>query len=70
MAKKRLALSMNLLRSRFWHRLLGLWLGAVLLLVCLTGSILLLKNPLLQWLYPQLQISLVDDRAAARPGAG
>lgn len=61
MAKKRLALSMNLLRSRFWHRLLGLWLGAVLLLVCLTGSILLFKNPLLQWLYPQLQISVVDD---------
>lgn len=52
---------MNLLRSRFWHRLLGLWLGAVLLLVCLTGSILLFKNPLLQWLYPQLNILFVDD---------
>lgn len=52
---------MNLLRSRFWHRLLGLWLGAVLLLVCLTGSILLFKNPLLQWLYPQLNVVLVDD---------
>lgn len=52
---------MNLLRSRFWHRLLGLWLGAVLLLVCLTGSILLFKNPLLQWLYPQLNLTLVDD---------
>ncbi|MCT6700374.1 PepSY-associated TM helix domain-containing protein [Rheinheimera sp. 4Y26] len=48
-------------RGRFWHRLLGFWLGAVLLLVCLTGSILLFKNPLLQWLYPQLNISLVDD---------
>lgn len=52
---------MKLLRSRFWHRLLGLWLGMLLLLVCLTGSILLFKNPLLQWLYPQLQISRVDD---------
>ncbi len=52
---------MNLLRSRFWHRLLGLWLGVVLLLVCLTGSILLFKNPLLQWLYPQLNVVLVDD---------
>lgn len=61
MAKKRLVLPVNLLRSRFWHRLLGLWLGALLLLVCLTGSILLFKNPLLQWLYPQLEISLVDD---------
>lgn len=61
MAKKQLVLPVNLLRSRFWHRLLGLWLGALLLLVCLTGSILLFKNPLLQWLYPQLEISLVDD---------
>lgn len=51
----------SLWRGRFWHRLLGFWLGAVLLLVCLTGSILLFKNPLLQWLYPQLNISLVDD---------
>lgn len=51
----------NLWRSRFWHRLLGFWLGIVLLLVCLTGSILLFKNPLLQWLYPQLNITLVDD---------
>ena len=50
----------SLWRSRFWHRLLGFWLGAVLLLVCLTGSILLFKNPLLQWLYPQLNITLVD----------
>ncbi len=48
-------------RGRFWHRLLGFWLGTVLLLVCLTGSILLFKNPLLQLLYPQLNISLVDD---------
>lgn len=53
--------SVSLGRGRFWHRLLGFWLGAVLLLVCLTGSILLFKNPLLQWLYPQLNISLVDD---------
>lgn len=52
---------MLLLRSRFWHRLLGFWLGAVLLLVCLTGSILLFKNPLLQQLYPQLNIPLVTD---------
>ena len=48
-------------RGRFWHRLLGFWLGIVLLLVCLTGSILLFKNPLLQWLYPQLNLTLVDD---------
>lgn len=47
--------------GRLWHRMLGFWLGAMLLLVCLTGSILLFKNPLLQWMYPQLNIPLVND---------
>jgi len=52
-----------LARWRSWHRWLGLWLGLVLLLVCLTGSVLLFKNQLLQWLYPQLQVALVTDAA-------
>lgn len=43
------------------HRLLGLWLGMLLLLLCASGSILLFKNPLLQWQYPQLDIPLESD---------
>ncbi len=52
-----------LLRWRSWHRWLGLWLGALLLLICLSGSVLLFKNQLLQWQYPQLKIPLVTDSA-------
>lgn len=59
--------SATLWRSRFWHRLLGFWLGAVLLLVCLTGSILLFKNPLLQWLYPQLLLAQTNEALVEDP---
>ncbi|MCT6698648.1 PepSY-associated TM helix domain-containing protein [Rheinheimera sp. 4Y26] len=45
------------------HRQLGLWLGFILLLLCASGSILLFKNPLLQWQYPQLDTPLVTDLA-------
>ncbi|MFC4653440.1 PepSY-associated TM helix domain-containing protein [Rheinheimera marina] len=49
--------------GRYWHRQLGLWFGLVLMLVSVSGAILLYKNPLLQWQYPQLQLPYQSDLA-------
>ncbi|MDF3124950.1 PepSY-associated TM helix domain-containing protein [Rheinheimera sp. 1928-s] len=45
------------------HSFFGLILALWLVPVSLTGSVLLYKNVLLQWLYPQLQQPLVTDLA-------
>lgn len=45
------------------HRFFGLILALWLVPASLTGSVLLYKNLLLQWLYPQLQQPLVTDLA-------
>jgi uncharacterized iron-regulated membrane protein len=45
------------------HRFFGLILALWLVPASLTGSVLLYKNVLLQWLYPQLQQPLVTDLA-------
>ncbi|WP_337880345.1 PepSY domain-containing protein [Rheinheimera sp.] len=47
--------------SRTWHRQLGLWFGLLLVLMAVTGGILLYKNSLLQWHYPQLQLPYQPD---------
>jgi uncharacterized iron-regulated membrane protein len=43
------------------HRVFGLILALWLVPASLTGAVLLYKNSLLQWLYPQLQQPLVTD---------
>jgi uncharacterized iron-regulated membrane protein len=45
------------------HRVFGLILALWLVPASLTGAVLLYKNSLLQWLYPQLQQPLVTDLA-------
>lgn len=45
------------------HRFFGLILALWLVPASLTGAVLLYKNELLQWLYPQLQQPLVTDLA-------
>lgn len=45
------------------HRVFGLILALWLVPASLTGAVLLYKNSLLQWMYPQLQQPLVTDLA-------
>lgn len=45
------------------HRVFGLILALWLVPASLTGAVLLYKNSLLQWLYPQLQQPLITDLA-------
>lgn len=44
-----------MLKARTLHRYLGWLLGIWLLLISLSGAVLLFKNDLLRWQYPQLQ---------------
>lgn len=49
-----------------WHRWLGLTLSLWLIVMAVTGSVLLYKNELLSWQYPQLQLEqpLTHDQVA------